>query len=180
MSFSRLSIPPQPILRSEEEIRVLSDLATFAAHARSSVERDNWHREIDLIPGAEAPARLAKALAQLLAGLRLIKASTSRAVGAFLRRPLLTACLAIRRRVLDVVTGADKPLKNLPSGRVSKLPPQHGKTRTRRPQNLTASFNTPSCPGDGRDIDTWELTDWSRDKLKVVSRMSAAGGAMGE
>jgi hypothetical protein len=50
----------------------LAALATLVARCRSAVERDSYHREIDLVPGSERPARLVLALARLYSGMRSI------------------------------------------------------------------------------------------------------------
>jgi hypothetical protein len=55
--------------RSDEETDQLIALATFVVRSRSAVERDSYSREIELVPGAEAPARLVITLDRLLAGL---------------------------------------------------------------------------------------------------------------
>jgi hypothetical protein len=50
----------------------IAALATFVAHARSAVERDRYHREIELIPDSEMPGRLARTLRCLFHGLQNI------------------------------------------------------------------------------------------------------------
>lgn len=62
-----------------EERRRLIALATFAVRARSPVERDGHTREIELVPASEAPARLAKVLEALLAGLDSLGVERERA-----------------------------------------------------------------------------------------------------
>src|SRR5262249_22743054 len=54
------------------EIRRLVSLSTLAVRCRSSVERDGYSREIELIPEPEAPTRLIVVLKRLLAGLDAI------------------------------------------------------------------------------------------------------------
>ena len=62
----------------EERHRLIA-LATFAVRARSPVERDGHTREIELVPASEAPARLAKVLEALLAGLDSLGVERERA-----------------------------------------------------------------------------------------------------
>ncbi|MEJ7569986.1 MAG: bifunctional DNA primase/polymerase [Gaiellaceae bacterium] len=57
---------------SESDIQRLVTLADFVTVARSPVERDNYTRDIELVPDAEAPGRFVGMLAALLEGLRLI------------------------------------------------------------------------------------------------------------
>lgn len=61
---------PEP--RNPDETDQLIALATFVVRARSAVERDGYSREIELVPGAEAPTRLINGLDRLLAGLDAI------------------------------------------------------------------------------------------------------------
>src|SRR4249919_3741510 len=58
---------PQPL--ASEERREIVRLSALVARSRSPVERDRVTREIELVPGAEGPARLAVTLERLLAGL---------------------------------------------------------------------------------------------------------------
>jgi hypothetical protein len=50
----------------------LVDLADLVSRARSTVIRDSYRREIELVPDSEAPGRVVGALARVLTGLRLI------------------------------------------------------------------------------------------------------------
>lgn len=52
---SSLGREPRP--RTEDETRRLIALATLIVRARSAVERDGYSREIELVPGSEAPTR---------------------------------------------------------------------------------------------------------------------------
>jgi hypothetical protein len=70
--FAGLALPErQPDLSDDETDRLVA-LASLAARARSAVERDGRTREIELIPDAEAPARLVQALRRLYGGLLVI------------------------------------------------------------------------------------------------------------
>ena len=70
--FAGIELPEhQPDLSDDETDRLVS-LASLAARARSGVERDGRTREIELIPDAEAPARLVQALRRLYGGLLVI------------------------------------------------------------------------------------------------------------
>jgi hypothetical protein len=77
--FAGLQIPQDmPVLTDSDE-NFLITLSDFTTQCRSAVERDGYRREIELIHSMEAPARLAKALAHLHEGFRLIGVPTSRA-----------------------------------------------------------------------------------------------------
>jgi hypothetical protein len=58
----------------DDDIDRLVDLAVFVVWARTPVERDGYNQEVVAMPSREAPARLAGALGQLLAGLDAIGA----------------------------------------------------------------------------------------------------------
>ena len=57
---------------SDAETERLVALAILATKGRSAVERDGYSREIELIPGEEAPGRLAKTLGMMLGGMAAI------------------------------------------------------------------------------------------------------------
>ncbi len=67
--FEQLRLPSEmPVLTPELKQGVVA-LATLAARCRSSVERDTYSRQIEQISESESPGRLARILAQLLAGI---------------------------------------------------------------------------------------------------------------
>lgn len=68
--FSRFRAIPL-ILDDDSQNRIIA-LSTLVARARSAVERDGYTREVELVPGAEMPARLALALARLDRGMAAI------------------------------------------------------------------------------------------------------------
>lgn len=57
---------------NDQERAQMVGLATAASLCRSAVERDGYHRDIVNIPDRESPARIAKALTQLLIGMLTI------------------------------------------------------------------------------------------------------------
>jgi hypothetical protein len=57
---------------SEAEKEWLVRSAVFAVTARTAVERDGYHREVELLPEREGPARLVGQLAQMSAGLSAV------------------------------------------------------------------------------------------------------------
>lgn len=66
--------PPEPT--SQEQGIEMQRLARVVARCRSSVERHNYTRDIELIPDPEAPTRLVGQLDRLYCGLRAIGVST--------------------------------------------------------------------------------------------------------
>ncbi len=72
--FNSLALPDRlPELGETEKDRLIT-LATLGARCRSSVVRDGYSREIDLVPGHERSPRLYGQLRQLHAGLAVIGA----------------------------------------------------------------------------------------------------------
>jgi hypothetical protein len=77
-SFSQsITIPDSLPAITETEQERLVTLATIGTRCRSSVHRDGYTREIDLVPGAERSPRLYGQLRQMHAGLTLIGTPTS-------------------------------------------------------------------------------------------------------
>ena len=70
----RKELPKSTRLNDAEKKRI-GALADIVTHARSAVIRDGYKQEIEFVPEPEAPARFAKALAQLKAGIEQIGAS---------------------------------------------------------------------------------------------------------
>ncbi len=95
----------EPRALSSEEWRELVSLAALVARARSAVERDRTTREIELVPGAEGPARLAITLERLLAGLDALGCERGLA-WRVVRRVALDCIPALRRRLLERLAAA--------------------------------------------------------------------------
>lgn len=80
----------------------ISDLAALVATCRSAVERHGYIREIELVHGAEAPARLAKMLVQLQRGALIIGVPPERAKQLIVKTGL--DCIPpVRRIALDAL-----------------------------------------------------------------------------
>src|SRR5207248_7681279 len=86
---------------ADDEDRLVR-LAEVAVRCRSAVERDSYNREILLIPGAEAPGRLALVLSRLLHALRALGADAPTAWRE-VTKCALDSIPAIRRGVLDAL-----------------------------------------------------------------------------
>jgi len=98
----------EPVALADADAAWLARLATFVATCRSAVDRDTYSREIELIPGAEAPGRLATSLARLLSALQSIGVEHAEA-----RRVTGTVALdsmpAIRRTAIEYLATLDAP-----------------------------------------------------------------------
>jgi len=112
--FAGLAVDAARPEMSEPEKVWLVSLADFATTCRSAVERDAYSpsREIVNIPGAEAPTRFVKVLAQLFAGLLAITVERKRA-WELVRKVALDSMPQIRRRAIDylVVLAAYRHLR---------------------------------------------------------------------
>ena len=90
---------PEQLLAASRENEQLVDVAVIATQARSTVERDDYHRNIENVHGAESPARVVKQLMLIRAALITIGVSPEEA-------HRLTTCVALdsipqhRRRAL--------------------------------------------------------------------------------
>jgi hypothetical protein len=104
--FQGVEFPEAPPDLADTEMDRLVALADFVATARSGVERDGYKREVELIPDAEAPTRIAKVLRQLLSGLRVIGADDDTA-WAVVSKVALDCLPDLRRKALLYVVEAE-------------------------------------------------------------------------
>jgi hypothetical protein len=151
---------PRPL--SPDERKELVGLAALVARARSPVERDRRTREVELIPGAEGPARLAVTLERLLAGLDTLGCERTLALRV-LRRVALDSMPALRRQLLEQLCTQDKPVTttdlavavHAPTGTVRRaLQDIHAYRlvqRTKQEQGLP---------------DLWSVVDWARERFQ--------------
>jgi hypothetical protein len=84
----------------------LSALATLVARSRSAVERDGYHREVELIPGSELPARLVLSLARLFHGMQMLGASKDEC-WRLVTKVALDCIPDVRRRVFQFLQARD-------------------------------------------------------------------------
>jgi hypothetical protein len=101
-----------PRKRSEEETRQLVSLATLVSVARSAVERDGYSRDIELIPEAEAPTRLAIVLDRLLGGLDAIGCDRRQAF-TLITKVALDSVPALRLALLSALLEGTKDTNEL-------------------------------------------------------------------
>jgi DNA-binding MarR family transcriptional regulator len=156
----------EPRELTDEDRRRLIALATLTVRCRSSVERDGYTREIELIPDAEAPTRLVVVLAQLLAGLDAIGA-TRQDAWRVVTKASLDSIPATRRSVMEVLLEATKPIAT------PKLAERLGyptPTAKRALEDLTAHrIARRASRGTGQTADTWEITERTRQRHQAIS-----------
>ena len=78
--IDRVKLPEVPPDLTDAEMAGVLNIALLVCRARSPVERDGYSRDIELVPGAESPTRLAKALKRLLDGLSALGVGRPRAL----------------------------------------------------------------------------------------------------
>ena len=150
---------PQPL--SDEERQELVRLAGLIARARSAVERDRATREIEQVPGAEGPARLALTFERLLAGLDTLNADRELA-WRIVRRVALDCIPALRRQLLEHLNEHAPPQATKAIAETLDLP-----TNTvRRALEDLAAYGVVKRYGQGQGkSDVWAASDWLRERL---------------
>jgi len=162
--FMGLSIPNELPVLEDSERDYLIDLSTFVVRCRSSVERDSYSREIELVPDPEVPGRLAITLAQLLAGLKVagVHPADRRRL---IQKTGLDSIPALRRRIVDVLARETMPIAT--SDVATGVDHPSGTVR-RALEDLTAHrVATRQSVGQGK-ADLWLLTDWARGRYRAV------------
>jgi hypothetical protein len=145
-----------------EERDELVHLASLVTRARSAVERDRHTREIELVPGAEGPARLAITLERLLAGLDTLGCDRELA-WQVVRRVALDCIPALRRRLLEQLCEDDSPQSTKEIAEAADLPTN---TVRRALEDLTAyGLASRYSRGQGK-ADVWTASDWARGRLR--------------
>jgi hypothetical protein len=161
----------QPLGRSSQDNERLISLAILVARARSAVERDGYSREIELIPGSEAPTRLVIVLARLLAGLDAI--GVERENGwPVVTKAALDSIPAIRRDVINVLFAATELHE---TGQVAEAIDYPTQTTRRALEDLTAHGITRR--DSAGKAHKWELTPFAREHYAaalVVPKKSEA------
>lgn len=155
-----LRVPPE---RTEEDTEALILLSTLVVRARSAVERDGYSREIELVPGAEAPARLAIVLDRLLAGLDAVGVSRVDA-WAVVQKAALDSVPALRLAVLYTLADAHAQLDTNAIASAVRHPAQ---TTRRALEDLTAyGLVEQERQGEGK-AHLWALSAFTRERLPV-------------
>ena len=163
--FTSLTLPQRPSAMKEDEKDSLIALATLAARCRSSVERDSYKREIELILDPEAPARLALSLLRLYAGMLAIGVTPEDA------RPLILKvaldCMpALRRAVFTKLVHDEKAWETADLATKLGYPTQ---TARRTLEDLTA-HGIVVRQKTGK-ADQWNLSDLAYDLYRRATKV---------
>jgi len=165
--FARIEIPGEPPALTGSERELVIAVSTFVARARSSVERDGYSREVELVPDAEAPGRLAIALAQLLAGLKVVGVAPAD-IPPLIAKVGLDCIPALRRRVLEALMDERAPLT---TSKVAERIEHPTATARRALEELTAHrIVTRSAGGQGKP-DEWTLSEWAEMRLHSIEEV---------
>lgn len=162
--FKGLSIPNELPALEKPERDYLIDLSTFVVRCRSSVERDAYSREIELVPDPEVPGRLAITLAQLLAGLKVAGVHPVDR-HRLIQKTGLDSIPALRRRIVSLLARETSPIATTDVATGVDHPTG---TVRRALEDLTAHrVAARQSVGQGK-ADLWELTDWARGRYRNV------------
>jgi energy-coupling factor transporter ATP-binding protein EcfA2 len=164
----------EPRERGSEETDRLISLAALTVVCRSTVERDGYSREIELIPEAEVPTRLAIVLDRLLAGLDAIGVERKVAWEVVVKAAL-DSIPATRSAVLRVLYLAGELTSTTAVAQELGYPTN---TTRRVLEDLTAhgvAIRVKPAPGQ-QNVDQWALSAWVKERYRTcVPEMS--GGA---
>jgi len=155
--FETITLERDYTLLSTPERDRLVALATFATRCRSAVDRDAFSsREIELIPGAESPARFVKVLAQLLKGMEAIGIARPRA-WELVTKIALDSMPDIRRRVvLEMINQSETT-----NSRIATALNYPTVTTRRVLEDLACYGIVERVKVDGRRDDDWLVSDWT-------------------
>ncbi len=154
----------EPRELSEAEEGTLVDLATLIARIRSSVERDGYSREIELIPDPEVPTRLVLTLAQLLAGFDVIGLDRTAALD-LVRSVAKASAPAVRVSFLDLLVRSAEPLTTTDVGQALSYPTS---TARRTLEDLQAHGLVLKIAGGKGKADSWLTTTWTDTAWSVL------------
>lgn len=161
------AVPPIAPELPDSEIDNIAALACLVVQARSSVIRDGYSREIELVPGAEAPARIGQVLGQMFSGLQAL--GLDRDTAWWLVAKIGMDCIpALRRQALELL--AD-------SGEITTADVatwlKHPTTTVRRALEDLNAYGVVHRIKGNRD-DSWQIVVEIRDDYRtIVPEMSS-------
>ncbi len=159
--FAGLDIITPVVELTEPERDYLITLADLVVQARSPVERDlsSPSREISLIPGAEAPTRFVKVLAQLFGGLLVVGVERTHA-WRIVRKVAMDSMPQARRRALELLA---KQTTSRTTRQIATELRYPTNTIRRSLEELTAYNVVEREEGEGSAGDKWVLSKWARN-----------------
>lgn len=162
--FEGLSLPTPHIPLEDVDRRFLTALSALVARCRSAVERDHYSREIEFVPDAEAPGRLARTLAQFIAG--MTASGVSQEERWRLTRKVGLDCIpALRRRAIESMAASTGPKST--TDIVEAL--DHPISTVRRAlEDLAAHHVLLRCSLGSGKSDLWELSAWTPERWETI------------
>jgi hypothetical protein len=178
--FSTLKLDDFEIEWEEEEDSRIVNLADLAAWLRSAIFRGGKNYEIELVPDAEAPARLARQLAAIFQG--MVAVGTSRPTAWRLLRKVALDCLPkLRRRALKVLLDAE--WMNTAAIAVEVNIPTNTMRRTLEDLAAHGIIEREAARAKGenedgdRRTDRWRLSERARRLFCAIAPKTADGGS---
>jgi hypothetical protein len=159
-----------PRKRTDAETDRLVALTTLVVRARSSVERDGYSREIELVPDPEAPTRLAIVLARLLDGLDAIGCERELAL-ATVSKAALDSVPALRLAALATLESVDGYLDTNTIADAVRHPA--GTTR-RALEDLVAHRLVEIERGGQGEAHRWRLSAFARKRMQTFPDLSSS------
>ena len=162
--------------RSDADTDRLVALSTLVVRCRSAVERDRQSRDIELVPEAEAPARLVNVLARFLAAARLLGATDAEA-WRVAQKIALDSMPAQRLAAIQLLDTTITPIATPDLAAELDLPTS---TTRRVLEDLTAHHVLRRIRGGKGNADRWELTDWTRDRTRKLHKAYSPSTVQGD
>jgi hypothetical protein len=156
----------EPLPRTAEDDERLVALASLVVRCRSSVERDGYTREIELIPSPEAPTRFVVVLAQLLAGLDAIDVSRDEG-WSVVSKAALDSIPAIRSSAIETLYYGDS--SGMKSSEVAEAISYPTATTRRALEDLAAHGVVEREAGGEGKADLWALALTTRTGYQAAT-----------
>jgi hypothetical protein len=163
---------PAGIPEAEDRDRLVA-LASLVARCRSAVERSGYHRDIELIPGPEAPTRIIIALDRLRAGLVAL-GLTPEDVWRLVVKVGLDCMPVVRHALLDLLWGHNGD----PTWSFSRLAEATGYSTSHVSRQLEDLKVHGIAVGSGTgNVTEWQLSDRALEWLqKATGETDTSGG----
>jgi hypothetical protein len=155
-------LPHSPDLETTEW---LVDLSTLAVRCRSSVDRDGYSREIELVPDPEMPARLALVLWRLLRAMTAIGVPLAEA-RRLTAKVALDSMPALRSAVLNKLPRDGSPVATTKVASSLGYPTT---TARRALEDLAAHRVVRRHQHGPGKSDEWTLSEWTMSRLRAIA-----------
>jgi hypothetical protein len=173
--FAGLDLSQPPPLSDGDKDRLVAG-SVLVARGRSPVVRDNYRREIELVPDSEAPARLVGTLARLLNGLRLIGVDETEA-WRVTAKTALDSMPAMRRRALEYLLEQDTAADVWTRDMATQLALPTSTTR-RALEDLAAHKLLDREPAQGKGkADVWHVQQWAVECYRKLTAQPSTESA---